>query len=149
MWWIRVVKEGQTRSETLVNWDGFFIRNIKLSRYGFLLQWKRSNKLSRGHNLLLYNGSHHIASANLPDACDFGCKWDDAHKVYQPILTTNLSAVESITELSSCKFKTGCNSGRCRCHQNSLVCSEVCLSQNCQNSVEEYTMPHQDEDYEQ
>ena len=59
MWWIRVVKEGQTRSETLVNWDGFFIRNIKLSRYGFLLQWKRSNKLSRGHNLLLYNGSHH------------------------------------------------------------------------------------------
>ena len=93
--------------------------------------------------------SSHIASANLLDACDFGCKWDDAHKVYQPILTTNLSAVESVTELGSCKFKTGCNSGRCRCHQNSLVCSEVCLSQNCQNSVEEYTMRHQDEDYEQ
>ena len=81
------------------------------------------------------------------DDCDW--KWDDAHKVYQPILTTNLPAPESSIELSSCKCKTGCNSGRGRCHKNSLVCSEMCLCQNCQNSVEEYKMPHQVEDHEQ
>ena len=64
-------------------------------------------------------------------------------------LTTNLPAPESITELSLSKCKTGCNSGICRCHKNSLVCSEMCWSQNCQNSVEEYEMAHQDEDHEQ
>ena len=47
------------RPATLVNWDGFYFRNIKESRYGFLLQWKRWKKLSRGHISLLYNGSHH------------------------------------------------------------------------------------------
>ena len=54
--------------------------------------------------------------------CDFGWKSDD---VYQPILTTNLPAPESILELSSCKCKIGRNSGRCRCHKNSLVCVKI------------------------
>ena len=54
-----------------------------------------------------------IASPNLPNLCDFGWKWDDVHKVYQPILTTNLLAPESIKEFSKCKCKTGCNAGRC------------------------------------
>ena len=105
--------------------------------------------IQRAHFTTLQCKSSHIASPNLPDPCDFGWKWDDAHKVYRPILTTNLPALESIIDLDSCKCKTGCNSGRCRCHKNSLVCSEISLCQNCQNSVEEYEMPHQDEDHEQ
>ena len=90
--------------------------------------------------------SSHIVSPSLSDPCDFGLKWHDALKVYQPILTTNLPAPESIIELRSPKCQTGCNSGRCRCHKNSLVYSEMCLCQNCQNSVEEYEMPLQDDD---
>ena len=54
------------------------------------LQWKSSN----------------TASPNLHDPCDFGWKWDDAHKVYQRILTTNLPAPESTIDC-------GYNSGRC------------------------------------
>ena len=80
--------------------------------------------------------SSHIASPNLPDPCDFGWKWDDAHKVYQPILTKNLPAPECIIEISSRKCKTGCNSGRCRCHKNSLVCSEMFLCQNMSSSYD-------------
>ena len=43
-----------------MNWDGFYSWNIKQSRYGFLLQWKRSNKLSRGHISLPYSGGYHL-----------------------------------------------------------------------------------------
>ena len=69
--------------------------------------------IQRAHFTTLQWKSSHIASPNLPDPCNFGWKWDDADKVYQPILTTNLPAPESIIELSWCKCKTGCNNGRC------------------------------------
>ena len=69
--------------------------------------------IQRAHFITLQWRSSPIASRNLPNPCDFGWKWDDVHKVYQPILTTNLLATESIIELSTCKCKTGCNGDRC------------------------------------
>ena len=61
MWWICITKEGQAWSATLVKWDCFYFQNIKQSRYSFLLRWKRSNQLSRGHisHFTIYNRSHH------------------------------------------------------------------------------------------
>ena len=53
-------------------------------------------------------------------------------------MTTNLPVPESIIKLSSCRCKTGCDSGRCRCHKNSLLCSEMCLCEDCGNMEDEY-----------
>ena len=62
--------------------------------------------IQRAHFTTLQWKSSRIASPNLPDPCDFGWKWNDAHKVYQPILTTHLPAPESIIKLgSSSMFK--------------------------------------------
>ena len=105
--------------------------------------------IQRSHFTTLQWKSSHITSPILPDPCDFHWKWDDAHKVNQTLLTTNLPALESIIVLSSCKCKAGCNSCRGRCHKNSFVRSEMCLCQKCQNSLETYEMPHQNEDHKQ
>ena len=61
--------------------------------------------IQTAHFITLQWKPSHNASTNLPDPCDFGWKWDDVYKVYQPILTTNLPAPESIIELARASAK--------------------------------------------
>ena len=66
-------------------------------------------------------------------------------------MTTNLSALESVIELSSRGCKGGCVDGRCRCFKNNLVCTEICLCDNCENSDEKEDindLPESDEELE-
>jgi len=35
--------------------------------------------------------------------------------------------------MSLCKCKTGCNTMRCKCKKNSLVCTEMCFCVACEN----------------
>ena len=104
-------------------------------------------KILRAHFTALQWKSSHISSPLLPDPNDFGWKWNDADCLYEPVMTTNLPAPESIIELSSCACKGGCDSGRCRCRKNSLLCSKMCSCDNCQNNEEDdYDSPEETED---
>ena len=61
--------------------------------------------IQRAYFTILQWNSSHIASPNLPDPCDFGWKCGDTHKIYQPILTTNLPAPESIIDSAQISAK--------------------------------------------
>ena len=61
-------------------------------------------------------------------------------------MTSNPSAPDSIIELSVCRCKTGCKSGRCQCHKNNLLCSEMCLCENCTNCENEFDSEFENDD---
>ena len=42
-------------------------------------------------------------------------------------MTDQLAAPTYIVELCICKCKTGCESLRCSCKKNNLVCTEMCM----------------------
>lgn len=54
-----------------------------------------------------------------------------------PVLTDMPPAPEQLIEVSSCTCKTGCNTMRCKCKKNNMVCTEMCLCVECQNDDEE------------
>ena len=92
----------------------------------------------RAHYTCLQWKSSHIPSPQLPNPNDFGWNWNQDEKIYEPLMTTNHPAPDSITERSVCRCKTGCKSGRCQCHKNNLLCSEMCLCENCTNCENEF-----------
>lgn len=108
-------------------------------------------KILRAHYTALQWKSSHISNPSLPDPNLFGWTWSDANSLYEPVMTTNLPAPESVIELSSCGCKGGCVDGRCRCFKNNLVCTEMCSCDNCENSDEKDDiddLPESDEELE-
>ena len=91
-------------------------------------------KVLRGHYTSLQWKSTHIPCPQLPDPEDYGWKWDNEHLMDDAIMTTLPPAPESITELTVCGYKTGCNTNRCKCLKNGgLKCTEMCKCYNCEN----------------
>ena len=39
----------------------------------------------------------------------------------------------SVVELAFCRCKHGCETKRCTCKKNNLICSEMCFCQHCEN----------------
>ena len=56
-------------------------------------------------------------------------------------MTTNPPAPDSIMELISCGCKTGCQTDRCRCRKNELLCTEMCRCKNCEYTDIEFDKP--------
>ena len=71
----------------------------------------------RAHYTPLQWKSPHIPSPQLPNPNEFGWNWNKDDHIFGPVMTTNPPAPESIIELSSCRCKSGCRSGRCRCYK--------------------------------
>ena len=67
---------------------------------------------------------------------DYGWKYDIDNNRYEAIMTDQLPAPQQIVELSICKCKSGCDSARCSCNKNNLVCTELCLCEDCQNALQ-------------
>lgn len=63
--------------------------------------------------------------------------WERDDGVLMPVLTDMPPAPEQLIEVSSCICKTGCNTMRCKCKKNNMVCTEMCLCVECQNDDEE------------
>ena len=81
-----------------------------------------------------------------PNPNDFGWNWNQDDKIYEPLMTTNPPAPDSIIKLSVCRCRTGCKSGRSRYHKNNLLCSEMCLCENCTNCVNEFNSEFETDD---
>ena len=48
-------------------------------------------------------------------------------------MTDQKPAPVSVVELSFCRCKHGCDTKRCTCKKNNLICSEMCFCQDCEN----------------
>ena len=66
---------------------------------------------------------------NLPSPWNYGCHGE----AYLPILTDELLASISLTEMSmySCKTKSGTN--RCKFRKNASRCTDMCKCVDCEN----------------
>lgn len=73
---------------------------------------------------------------NLPDATGYG--WEIENETLVPILTDELPAPTGLIELSMCSCKTNCETNRCSCKKNSLVCTEMCKCSDTCNNCETY-----------
>ena len=81
--------------------------------------------------------SSHKWKPILPGPCKFGWKLrDDTEHYYEPIMTNEKPAPVSVVELSFCNCKHGCETKRCTCNKNNLICSEMCFFQHCENQDE-------------
>ena len=56
---------------------------------------------------------------------------------YEAVMTKQLAAPKHIVELCICKRKTGCESLRCSCKKNNVVCTEMCMCNDCKNCPNE------------
>ena len=91
--------------------------------------------------------SAHTPVPDLPNPEECGWKWNGT--IYQPIMTTQDPAPTSVIELSMCQCKTGCSNLRCRCKKYGLICTEMCLCQECENEEEnDATIDTDDDDME-
>ena len=59
-------------------------------------------KVLRAYYTALTWKSSHISSPILPNPEEYGWKWNDSNKTYDPVMTTNPPAPEAIIELSMC-----------------------------------------------
>ena len=67
----------------------------------------------------------------------FSCwKYDTDEKSYNAVMTKQPPPAQvSIVELCLCKCKSGCNTLRCNCKKNNLVCAEMCICDDCANDM--------------
>ena len=69
---------------------------------------------------------------SLPDPLGFG--WDSDDNNLIPLLTDELPAPIGLIELSMCGCKGLCDTNRCTCYKNNLVCTDMCkCSEDCMN----------------
>ena len=78
--------------------------------------------------------SSHSQHPNLPHPNNYGWKWDLNREIFDPVITANPPAPESIIELTACGCKTGCKSDCCRCRKNKFVCTEMHRCKDCENT---------------
>ena len=78
--------------------------------------------------------SSHKSKPILPDPFEFGWKLrDDTEQYYEAIMTYEKAASVSVVKLSFCSCKHDCETKRCTCKKNNLICSEMCFCQQCEN----------------
>ena len=68
--------------------------------------------LIRAHLTALQWNSSHLPSPELTDPNEYGWKWDQTKKIFEPVMTVNLPAPDLVMELISCGCKTGCQTDR-------------------------------------
>ena len=64
---------------------------------------------------------------------EYGWEYDTNNNFYEAVMTDQLAAPKHIVELCICKCKTGCESLRCSFKKNDLVCTEMCMCNDCKN----------------
>jgi len=73
-----------------------------------------------------------VSNQNLPDPTGFGWELENGNLV--PIMTDDLPAPIGLIELCLCSCKTTCQTDRCSCQKNKLVCTEMCkCTDSCEN----------------
>ena len=97
--------------------------------------------MMRAHFIALQWKSSHLPSPELPDPNEYGWIWDENKEIFEPVMTTNPPAPDSIMELTSCGCKTGCQTDRCRCRKNELLYTEICRCKDCENTDIEFDKP--------
>ena len=63
---------------------------------------------------------------------EYGWEYDTNNNSYETVMTYQLAVPKHIVELCICKCKTGCEPLRCSCKKNDLVCTEMCMCNDCQ-----------------
>ena len=66
---------------------------------------------------------------NLPSPWNYGCHGE----AYLPILTDELLASISLTEMSMYSCKTKCGTNRCKFRKNASRCRDMCKCVDCEN----------------
>ena len=66
---------------------------------------------------------------NLPSPWNYGCHGE----AYLPILTDELLASISLTEMSMYSCKTKCGTNRCKFRKNASRCTDMCKCVDCEN----------------
>ena len=97
--------------------------------------------LMRVHFTALQWKSSHLPSPELPDPNKYGLKWDKIKEIFEPVMIENPPAPDSILELISCGCKTGCQTDRCHCRKNELLCTEMCRCKDFENPDIEFDKP--------
>ena len=69
--------------------------------------------LMRAHFTALQWKSLYLRSAELPNSNEYNRKWDETKEIFEPVITRNPPAPDSIIELISCGCKTDCQTDRC------------------------------------
>lgn len=83
-----------------------------------------------------------IAKQSIPSACNYG--WTVKENDFSPEYGNLLSVPENVLELTACSCQKGRCRPPCKCLQNNIACSEICLcgglEENCENmqKSEEY-----------
>ncbi|XP_066928999.1 uncharacterized protein [Clytia hemisphaerica] len=88
-------------------------------------------KIFRAHFVCMVLKRSHHPFQQLPDPLGYG--WELNGTSIDSIMTDNLPAPIALIELSMCKCKTGCQSKRCKCLKNNLICTDMCRCTNCKN----------------
>ena len=68
---------------------------------------------------------------------EYGWEYNTNNNSYETVMTGQLAAPKHIVELRICKCKPGCESLRCSCKKNNLVCTEMYMCNNCKNCPNE------------
>ena len=84
----------------------------------------------------------HLRSAEWPDPNEYGWKWDETKEIFESVITTNPPAPDSIIELISRGCRTDCQTDRCQCLKNKLLCTEMCRWKDCKNTNIEFDKPN-------
>ena len=88
-------------------------------------------KIKRSHYMTFVWKNACEPAPQLPNPEDFG--WKLKNDQFDAIMTNAPPVPNAIVELSFCKCKTACNTNRCKCHKNDLLCTEMCYCETCEN----------------
>ena len=94
-----------------------------------------NHKILRSHYMSLVWKQSRKIHPDLPSPTE--CGWEEENGHFKPKLTNELPAPKATIDISSCKCKKRCSNGRCSCERNHLVCTEMCLCENCENREEQ------------
>lgn len=91
-----------------------------------------------------------ISQQRLPSPCDYG--WTIKENAFFPAYGNLVSVPENVLDLISCSCTKGHCRPPCKCAQNKMTCSEMCLcggdEEKCQNSSKEEELDDTDDFYE-
>ena len=68
---------------------------------------------------------------------EYDWEYNPNNNSYEAVMIEQLAAPKHIVKLCICKCKTGCESLRCSCKKNNLVCTEMCMCNDCKNCPNE------------
>ena len=106
-----------------LTWHLFLIHQSESNRLPPTLQAFRQ-MLMRAHFTALKWKSLHLPPLELPDPNEYGWKWGENKEIFEPVMKTNPPALDSIMELISFDCNTTCQTDRCRCGKNEILCQK-------------------------